>query len=75
MLETERRENKEGKNDVGFVGQKRQKRKKKKDIGVPASISLYFSCSVTWSRGAINSAYSLGESPFLFTCRNKGMMA
>lgn len=40
-----------------------------------ASISLYFSCSVTWSPDAINSAYSLGESPFLFTCRNKGMMA
>lgn len=26
MLETERRENKEGKNDVGYVGQKRQKK-------------------------------------------------
>lgn len=35
----------EGESHVGYVGQK----KKKKEIRVHTSVSLYFSCSVTWS--------------------------
>lgn len=34
----------EGESHVGYVGQK-----KKKEIRVHTSVSLYFSCSVTWS--------------------------